>query len=284
MRPIFVFTLILGALAHAAAAQPHVVEGYLVTNEGPDSALIHFWFDGTDQWSETVGHLEGVVALAMSDTLGLIGLDAEDHRLVRIDRSNAVTTPLVSLDTGVEWMFSDIAVAPDGAVWLLNSNTLFTVDTSDGATTVVGQTGLDVDRFEFHAGGLFGGGTNQFLEIDPETGEASLIADYSSPWSTMAVVALASDGDQLWGGTWGFGSPQPGQASLSVSPFDTATGDHSDTFFLPLQSWDFPPCDFVVLRQQPTSPAIPASGPHGLAVLTILIALAGFAALHSKTS
>jgi hypothetical protein len=97
------------------------------------------------------------------------------------------------------------------------------------------------------------------------------------------VEALASDGDQLWGGVQGFWSPQPGEGNLDFGTFDPTTGDRDPAFFIPFQIFDVSPSDFVVLPRQPTGPAIPTMTAHGAAMLVLLMAVAGFGLNRPRT-
>lgn len=93
----------------------------------------------------------------------------------------------------------------DGTLWLTSAyaRKLWTVDPSDGTTTLVGATGHPITGLAARDGELFGAAgkdDNRFYRIDPDTGAATPIGSFGegvTTWINSVAMSFDEDGT-LW--------------------------------------------------------------------------------------
>jgi len=106
--------------------------------------------------------VSSITGVALSPSGALYGVDSGLDDLVTIDPSNGSITASVDLDIDVAG--ASITVTSDGVIWLVNGNSLRTVDPTTGATTQV--TTLPAGMFGLASRCLDTQGTNEIWMVD----------------------------------------------------------------------------------------------------------------------
>ncbi len=120
----------------------------------------------------------------------------------------------------------------DGTPWLVSAyaNKLWTVNPSNGATTLVGATGHTITGIVAHGKVMYGAGgrgDNGFYRIDTETGAATEIGSFGDDRWINTVSMGYDDAGVLWAAI-NYVPPAPGDDSIADWPdlarIDEATG------------------------------------------------------------
>lgn len=116
--------------------------------------------------------------------------------------------------------FTDIALAPDGNLWGITFDSLYSVDLNTGITRYVGAlVGDSLNGLGFSTdGSLYGTGRNKFYSLDLNTGKASTLA---------SIFAFASSGDIVFDAArdvfWATSASSIGDILLTITRDGKAT-------------------------------------------------------------
>lgn len=218
------------------------------------------------------------VGSTMEDNGRILTMNVLTDELVTIEPSSGRQDVLSTLATDIWGYSTDLAFGPSGEL-VLNSATpwwglseLFEVDPATGELTLLSGLNEQFSSFEYHDGAFYGGNSG-FWRIDPQTYEVTLIqagGDWCGMWG------LASVGDNLWCGITCGGSPLADTVSR-IGIIDPATGDLSMSVVLTgLDYQEFPLALEVIEAEVP----IPALTPIGAIVLIIVLGVVGVAVLR----
>jgi hypothetical protein len=120
----------------------------------------------------------------------------------------------------------------DGTLWLVSAyaGKLWTVDSGNGATKLVGTTGQAITGLVANGNVLYGAGgrgDNGFYRINTSTGEAKRIGDFGDDrWINSVSMSFDADG-KLWA-VLNYVPPAPGSTTVpdwaDLATIDVATG------------------------------------------------------------
>lgn len=120
----------------------------------------------------------------------------------------------------------------DGTLWLVSAyaNELWTVNPSNGATTLVGDTGHTITGIVAHGNVMYGAGgrgDNGFYRIDTQTGAATEVGTFGDDRWINSVSMSYDDTGVLWAAI-NYVPPGPGSDSIAdwsdLARIDEATG------------------------------------------------------------
>jgi hypothetical protein len=185
----------------------------------------------------------------------------------------------------------------DGTLWLASAyaNKLWTVNPTNGATTLVGSTGHTLTGIIVHGNVMFGAGgrgDNGFYRVDMQTGAATQIGTFGDDRWINTVSMSFDDAGTLWAAI-NYVPPAPGQTTLAdwsdLARIDTSTGEI--TFIGPITGPDSllhigmkgfaigpPRCTQGAVSATPA----PVGTPPWLIALAALIAIAAGASLRRR--
>lgn len=186
----------------------------------------------------------------------------------------------------------------DGTLWVVSAyaNKLWTANPSNGATTLVGDTGHIITGIIAHGGVMYGAGgrgDNGFYRIDKETGAATEIGNFGDERWINSVSMSYDDAGVLWAAI-NYVPPAPGSNSIAdwsdLARIDESTG--KITFIGPITGPESllqigmkgfaigpPRC---TLGATPAEPAPIGTPPWLLALAGLLVVAAG-AALRRRS-
>ena len=144
-----------------------------------------------------------VFGIAFGQDRNLYGIDLISDSLVRIDLATGETISIGSL--GINPSSPDLAFDDDGVLWMISNTQLYQVDTSTGAATLIGATGVANFRsLAWDGADLFGIGisTDDLYSINRTTGAATLIGPLINVLPTTVSLSSNSLGE-LIGVDWG---------------------------------------------------------------------------------
>src|SRR5262249_51650642 len=120
----------------------------------------------------------GAIDFSPSGTLFGVGVDGANAVLITIDTKNRTRTPVRSLGQG-NLFVQDIAFRPsDGALFAFAEGLIFTISTTTGKATVLGDSGLGFpfgNSLAFQGTTLFYANESALFTIDQTTGKATLV-------------------------------------------------------------------------------------------------------------
>lgn len=120
----------------------------------------------------------------------------------------------------------------DGTLWLVSAyaNKLWTVNPSNGATTLVGDTGHTITGIVAHGNVMYGAGgrgDNGFYRIDTRTGAATEIGNFGDSRWINSVSMSYDDAGVLWAAI-NYVPPAPGSNTIAdwsdLARIDESTG------------------------------------------------------------
>jgi hypothetical protein len=209
----------------------------------------------------------------------LIGIDGAREVLVEVDRWTGATTDLVALDHGAGPLAS-LDLDASGQLWMADDHDLFRIDTATGAVTHVVQADRLLESFAVHQGRLLASEGSELLELDPDTGATTILASFQGPFWYCTVMALASDGAELWGVLPCASSPPtPANQPYPLVRFDLASGSYDTVVWLDNSGGDDPPTAMALLG---TLADVPALGPIGATLLALAIAALAVVAIRFR--
>jgi hypothetical protein len=227
-----------------------------------------------------------ITGTAITPSGRLVGVDAVNRRLVEIDTTSGLATPLVTLDLDLPYG-GDLAVDGDGQGWLVapgttSPNPIYRVDLATGRTELVGDAGIVggfVQGLTWLRGTLYAVDGNLYA-VDPATAQATLIWEaHLGGWGSSWMVGAGTDFLELWCVVWELVGP--------VQSYDYGTLDPTTGELHPVGGWgsNSPPAPQLamieVVRIGGASSPIPALGPVGVAVLVLALGAAGVVQLRS---
>ena len=123
----------------------------------------------------------------------------------------------------------------DGALYLVSgyAGKLWTVDPSDGTTTLVGATGQPIFGLVARNTMLFGAGArgdNTFYRIDPKSGATTVIGSYGAGVTTwINSVSMSFDDEGTLWAVLNYVPPEPGSTNVpdwsDLATIDPSTGE-----------------------------------------------------------
>jgi PEP-CTERM motif len=201
--------VLLGLLAHAGRAPADVVE-FAATRSGQFGTLNLQTVAFTQSGNPGTG-FEDLTRIAGGP---LYAVDANSN-LLTLNTSNGSTNSSVALGTGLA-----IAERSDGVMFGTNSTSLYTINTTTGASVLVGSLGISGSSFyDFKfdvSGDLYfmsnNGSSASLYSLNTTTGAASLIGSIGA-----AIGVLGYENGTLYGLTFG-------PASQELYTINTTTG------------------------------------------------------------
>lgn len=137
------------------------------------------------------------VGLAWNETAGLFVLFLDGSNLPHLCTLDLNTLVATEIGTGGTGMLIGMDFAADGFLYApsLDDDMLYQIDPATGATTVIGEIGLDLNygqdvSFDTVSGQLYtftGGAATKFGTYDLTTGAFNEIADYTGQFATFAI-------------------------------------------------------------------------------------------------
>jgi hypothetical protein len=159
--------------------------------------------------------------------------------LARIDTTTGHATPVGSFGLSGQGdprhndaLDLSMTFGCDGRLWLVSAyaNKLWTVNPSNGATTLVGDTGHLQTGIVAHGNVMYGAGgrgDNRFYRIDTSTGAATEIGNFGDDRWINSVSMSYDDAGVLWAAI-NYVPPAPGSDSLAdwsdLARIDESTG------------------------------------------------------------
>jgi len=223
-----------------------------------------------------------LVGSTMDSDGRMLSMFAETDELVSINLATLEYQVLHTLAVDI-WQFDDLVFGPAGELLVLHgfysgSSSLFEIDTETGDLTLLAEFDQEFKTIEYHQGTYYTGNYNQFWRIDAETFEPTLIKDYSSPYSSCGVWGLASIGSTLWCG-FSCGTAGPGYDHWAmIGTIDPVTGFFEQHEML--DDINSVPEDPHTLQIIERITPIPALRPIGVAILVMLLGLVGTLAIR----
>ncbi len=230
-----------------------------------------------------LGEIDGLnpYATGLAPTGELVVWDDVNRELVWVDLPSLDIGSRLAIDPQVPSV-SDVAFGPDGVLWLATHGpSLFIVDQTTGEATLIRDSGGDVEFIAFVGNRLFASASTRLLEIDPATGDEREVANYYWPGPYGGAVMYPSQLTAYDGRLFSLDStpmsPPAPMAIVTLNMYDIDSGDYEAVAIF---NHSNNPNDFYFTldlvgapEQQPG--AIPAAGWPGLAVIAVLIGLAG---------
>jgi len=209
------------------------------------------------------------------DANGRILVLSPSDRLIEYSPSTGQQTLICNLGLTLDGEM-DLAFGPGDRLLLAttgtaNSKTLFDVDTDGCELTPLPPATEYFETMTYHQGAYYGG-SGDFVRIDPQTFETTVVRDVN-PYGNTRITGLSSDGDKLWyllsfdTYLWTVHS--------RVGTIDPLTGEMTQYVTLPGHYFYYEAFE-VILQEVP----IPALNPVGIAILLIVIGAAGVLALR----
>ncbi len=219
-------------------------------------------------------------ATAYSPDGRLVVADNQANRLVWYELPSLDVSAVTELD-GFSDSIRDLAFDLIGTLWVASGSNLLTIDLVTGTATQRHSSDYTFESITFVDHRLFAAGDGYtLLEIDPEFGSERVVASYVSPWGYgyTVLTSMAEYDGRLWSIGLTHSSPPPGEIWVDLAVHDLETGDRDvrvvNFGLFPGHLSDWATIDIVdAPEQQPA--AIPMIGRSGLAVIAILIGLAG---------
>ena len=127
-----------------------------------------------------------IEGLARNPTNSLLyGVDDNLDRLIQINTGTGAGTVVNTFGFDVNDV--GLAFGPGGTLYFANTRTddalpeLYTVNPTDGSSTLVGALSQKLSGIAFYGGVLYGLGNTQLVTVDPSTAAVSVIGDLGRP-------------------------------------------------------------------------------------------------------
>ncbi len=279
MRISAVFVLVLTCGILMLPTESFAVERYAYLFWGPENSMVRVPLPGTppsEPLPLRVTPFDDVDWMATGSTSvgagSFFSLELGSNHLVEYSPLSLSHAVVATLDLSLG-SHDDLAHGPNDELVLSHGNWLYDVDTESGSVSLRASLPNEIWTFEFHQGAFYAGSGGSFVRIDPQTHEVSVIS--SSPVA-FYWWGLSSIGGNLWCGytTPGLGGPDQSW----IGTIDPATGTRTPYIVLDNDMWEDGWVALEVFEEQ--TPAVPAVRPFGVAVIVIILGVAGVLALR----
>ncbi len=183
--------------------------------------------------------IANISGLSFSPDNDLFAVAGGMNALVRVDPATGHAAPIGSFGLNGQGdpqrndaLDLSMTFDCDGTLWLVSAytNELWTVNPSNGATTLVGPTAHTITGIVVHGNVMFGAGgrgDNGFYRIDMQTGAATKVGGFGDDrWINSVSMSFDAAGT-LWAAI-NYIPPAPGSTTLpqwsDLASIDTATG------------------------------------------------------------
>lgn len=281
----WLFALSAGVVGVATESAAMERTAFVVDADGNINSGVLPASQGSMQLSAIAHFGNHLLGSTMASDGSLLTMVSETDELVKLDLATLEYQVLHTLAVDVVER-DDLTFGPTGELLLLHggwlspgSSSLFEIDIETGDLTLLAEFDQGFITIEYHQGAYYAGThPYQFWRIDPETFEPTLIREYD--YMLNGPWGLASIGNSLWCGFTIPASvgPPPDLFLPILGVVDPETGDISDQAFLGIIGDNYPL--YQTLEIVSREVPVPDLDPVGIVALVMLIGLVGSLAIR----